>query len=72
MTQKELTRRIFVLERERDGLRAENCKLRDFLLARARECESCDGTGCATVHEETGPRVEACGDCYPIRDVLGQ
>lgn len=66
MTQKELTRRIFVLERERDGLRAENCRLRDKLLSYARECLTCDGTGVITRNE----RQSECLDCLDIREIL--
>jgi hypothetical protein len=70
----DVNRKILLLERERDQLREVNSRLRDFLLARAKECESCGGTGCVTVKyyfaDVENERVEDCGDCYDYRAVL--
>ena len=73
-------RKILALERERDELRAVNCKLRDKLLEMAKECISCDGTGLIVVsvddreviHDRDRPivRTEPCGDCEDIRELL--
>lgn len=70
MNRTETVARILQLERERDALFRANLKLRDFLLRKARECASCGGTGCVTVMVPR--RVEKCGDCLDIREVLAQ
>jgi hypothetical protein len=69
-----LNSRIVKLERERDQLVRTNLKLRDLLLKQAKECTSCDGAGVVTVidSDTDRERQEPCGDCYPIREVLGQ
>lgn len=58
---------------------AEVCALRDKLLEVCKECSSCGGTGMVTVTLREPPgsgefvsRVEECGDCEDIREVLGQ
>lgn len=69
---------LLAIQRERDALREANCKLRDKLLELAKECSSCGGTGCVTVvvttvwdtDDEPRTRVEDCGDCVDIREVL--
>lgn len=76
----DLTARVLQVERQRDELFRANLKLRDYLLARARECEACGGTGCVTVMRYAGAplyfegekieRVEPCGDCHDLREVL--
>jgi hypothetical protein len=66
----DLTARLLRTERHRDELFRANLRYRDFLLKLAKDCESCDGTGCATVHDETGTRVEPCPECEDIREVL--
>jgi hypothetical protein len=75
MTLKEAIRALALAQRERDSLREVNCKLRDYLLARAKECEACDGCGVVTVYttdimNDPGHQ-EPCGDCYALREVLG-
>jgi len=65
-----LNGRILTLERERDELVRANFKLRDFLLKKANECESCGGKGVVTVLVPR--REEPCGDCLDIRAVLDQ
>lgn len=52
---------------------ADHLRLRDKLLELANECSSCSGTGCVTITEDGGEgaqRVEPCGDCLDIREVL--
>ena len=56
-------------------LHTANLRLRDFLLARAKECPSCGGTGIVTVLIRSGSkageeRQEKCGDCESLRAVL--
>lgn len=46
----------------------ENTRLRDKLLAIAKECAACDGTGCVTDGFQL--RVIPCPDCEDIRAVL--
>jgi hypothetical protein len=74
MNRTETVSRILQLERERDALVRANLKLRDFLLAQARECKSCEGTGCSTevytLHGQSAERVIDCPDCAPEREVL--
>lgn len=70
------TRQLLACQQERDSLREVNCRLRDKLLEWAAECASCDGKGVVTVRYEYNEiscdRVEPCGDCADIREVLGQ
>ncbi|HEY3679005.1 MAG TPA: hypothetical protein VGL45_09815 [Bradyrhizobium sp.] len=53
---------------------ADHLRARDKLLEIAKECASCGGTGCVTVRYEyneiSRDRVEPCGDCLDIREVL--
>jgi hypothetical protein len=74
-----LNAKLLRAERQRDELVRENLRLRDFLLARAKECEACGGTGCVTVtvtlydeavNDFVEDRQEPCGDCLDIREVL--
>lgn len=63
------------LETRYDAVVAENLRLRDKLLEWAKECASCDGTGMVTVVDlfaDGHRRVEPCGDCHDIREVLHQ
>ena len=49
-------------------------KCRDKLLEIAKECASCDGTGCITVEDEMVTafgRVLPCPQCEDIRECLG-
>jgi hypothetical protein len=59
---------------------ADNLRMRDKLLALAKECASCGGLGTVAVMRYAGDplyfeggkveRVEPCGDCADIREAL--
>lgn len=57
---------------------ADHLRARDKLLELAKECASCGGTGVVTVmvttvwDDDGSPceRVEPCGDCADLREVL--
>jgi hypothetical protein len=67
----DLTRKVILLERERDQLREVNCKLRDKLLEICNDCDPCGGTGC--VKTDCDPiMVVDCPACLDIRGVLSQ
>lgn len=51
-------------------LRAENGRLRDKLLAMARECAGCGGTGRVTERLLQAERTVPCEDCADIRKTL--
>lgn len=73
-------RKEAVWKEDYDRVVTQNLAMRDFLLARAKECEACGGTGCVTVMRYAGAplyfegekveRVEDCGECEPIRELL--
>lgn len=62
------------------ALVASNLKMRDKLLALAKECAACGGTGSVRVYHRVGrryspgetvtERIEPCGDCIDIREAL--
>jgi DnaJ-class molecular chaperone len=52
---------------EINKLRAENVKLRDYLLFLANSCPECDGTGTTALADD---RIGPCPDCAGIRRVL--
>ena len=58
-----VTQRL-VVQRERDALREENCRLRDKLLDLAHKCGYCRGAG--TVSDGAGPPLP-CPVCGHIR-----
>lgn len=68
----DLNAKLILAERERDRAREENVRLRNKLLEWAAECSSCDGTGMVTIIENIAMpgRVEPCGDCEDIREIL--
>lgn len=73
MTRVELTRKLLIVERERDQLREENVRYRDKLLSWAAECAECGGTGCISVRpqdEAVWGRTLPCPDCEDIRSIL--
>lgn len=77
---------LLLIQRERDSLRATNCKLRDKLLELAKQCKECDGAGVITERRDgRGHLVSAlaydsgriltehqvpCPGCADIREVL--
>ena len=62
----DVTRQLLAVERERDQLREQVCRLRDKLLELAKDCDDCDGTGLQTIYGET----EDCPACHDIRELL--
>jgi hypothetical protein len=66
----ELNRKVVRLERDRDQLREQVCRLRDKLLEYANECIGCDGKGVVTVVDGEAERVELCGECADLRELL--
>jgi hypothetical protein len=81
VTKIEFTRKLLLLEKELDQVRAENLRLRDRVLAAAAACESCSGTGLVSIFEQIDPdditkgcreAVQECGDCADWREALGQ
>lgn len=69
------TARILQLERQRDELQRVNFKMRDALLAYAKECIKCDGTGCVpfeddVFHEREVVRTVPCPVCYDLRELI--
>lgn len=69
MTRVELTRRVLLLEKERDSLREINSKLRDKLLEIAHGCDPCGGTGCVKTDCEPIMVID-CPACLDIRSLL--
>jgi hypothetical protein len=69
MTRIELTRKVLLLEKERDQLREINLKLRDKLLELAKECDPCGGTGCVKTDCEPIMVID-CPACLDIRELL--
>lgn len=60
---------------ELQKLRSENVRLRNCVLAVAKECAECGGTGCVTARSIMGTGSEMvlpCPDCADLREALGQ
>jgi hypothetical protein len=80
MTRVELTRKVLLLERERDLAREEALRYRDQLLKIAAECATCDGSGVVILSVDDREvilktdkpivKTEPCEDCAAVRALL--
>jgi hypothetical protein len=65
---------LLLVERERDALRIDNCRLRDKLREIAKKCKTCHGNGLIEKSWKLKSLLVAhqapCPDCMDLRELL--